>query len=388
MLINNVHIIGDEKNARQIECDGSIIKNVYSGLNNFTERTGEIKLDFSNAIAFPGLINSHDHLEFNLFPKLRSRFYADYVEWGNDIHDQYKDRIERIKKIPYELRFKWGLYKNLLCGITTVVHHGSGAVFHFRDLPDVYTNYNYLHSIRLEKKWKIKLNFNSSSFPFVIHIGEGINRKSASETNELIRWNIFRKKLIGVHGISMNEKQSKKFQALVWCPDSNLFLYDKTADIQKLKRQTKILFGTDSTLSSDWNIWNHVRLARRLNYLNNEELYNSLTETAAVEWQLDSAGKIFPNGKADIVVAKEKSGDHWENFYSINPEDILLITKNGKIVFIDKELQNSQPVINEKDFDLVSLNSVRKYVTKGICDLMFSIKKYIPEYNFPVQPVN
>ncbi len=388
MLINNVHITGNEKGASQIEVEGSIIKNVYLGQNTFIERAGEIKLDFTNAIAFPGLINSHDHLEFNLFPKLRNRFYTDYVEWGNDIHDRYKDQIERIKKIPYELKFKWGLYKNLLCGITAVVHHGNGAVFHFRDLPDVYKSYNYLHSIRLEKKWKLKLNIIFNSLPFVIHIGEGTNNESYLETDELIKWNIFRKKLIGIHAISLNEKQSMNFKAVIWCPDSNLFLYNKTADIQTLKKQTKILFGTDSTLTSDWNLWDHLRAARKLNHLNDDELYKSLTETASEIWQLSSAGELSANKLADIVVAKEKSGDLWENFYSINPEDILLITKNGKIIFMDEELQNKQPVINEKKFDLVNINSAGKYITKGINDLMLSIKKYIPEYNFPVKSVN
>lgn len=387
ILINNVRNAENYNDVSQIEIENSVIKNVCYGLNNFIENTGAIKLDFSNALAFPGLINSHDHLEFNLFPKLGSRFYKNYVEWGDDIHSLFQDKIERVKKIPYELRFKWGLYKNLICGVATVVHHGNGAVFNFRHLPVVYTGFNYLHSIRLEKKWKIKLNTFFNDLPVAVHIGEGIDNESEREIDKLINWNIFRKKLVGVHAISLKERQCRNFRAIVWCPDSNLFLYNQTADIQTLKKQTKILFGTDSALSADWNIWNQLRLARKLNLLTDEELYNSLTETASDIWRLNLAGKISTNKKADIVVAKKKSDYYWKSFYSINPEDILLIIKNGEIVFIDEELQNEQRAITEKDFDLVSINSVRKYITAGICNLMLSIQNYIPEYNFPVKPV-
>ena len=42
---------------------------------------------------FPGLINSHDHLDFNLFPQTGNRIYNNYTEWGRDIHEQNKEAI-------------------------------------------------------------------------------------------------------------------------------------------------------------------------------------------------------------------------------------------------------------------------------------------------------
>jgi cytosine/adenosine deaminase-related metal-dependent hydrolase len=36
-------------------------------------------LDLNGALAFPGLINSHDHLDFNLFPPLANRIYNNYT---------------------------------------------------------------------------------------------------------------------------------------------------------------------------------------------------------------------------------------------------------------------------------------------------------------------
>jgi len=86
-----------------------------------------------------------------------------------------------------------------------------------------------------------------------------------------------REKNYCVHGISLDKVNCQKFAALVWCPDSNLFLYNKTSNIEEVKNGTEILFGSDSTVSSDWNFWKHIRFARNLGYLSNNELYESLS---------------------------------------------------------------------------------------------------------------
>ncbi|HVW16604.1 MAG TPA: hypothetical protein VHB54_22430, partial [Mucilaginibacter sp.] len=53
--------------------------------------TGErFTLDLEGTVIFPGLINSHDHLDFNLFPALGDRRYQNYTEWGEYIHKYYK----------------------------------------------------------------------------------------------------------------------------------------------------------------------------------------------------------------------------------------------------------------------------------------------------------
>ncbi|MCX6170766.1 MAG: amidohydrolase family protein [Ignavibacteriales bacterium] len=385
MILNNVYIIGKETNPSSIEITGSKIISIDSIKTKNGDQKNRIVINFDDAIAFPGLINSHDHLEFSLFPKLGNRIYNDYVEWGKDIHSVDNEKIKEVLKVPYELKYKWGLYKNLICGVTNVAHHGNGPANSYGNLPGLIKKYNYLHSIRLEKYWFYKLNLLFNGKPFVIHLGEGTNVESFNEINKLINKNVFKKKIIAVHGISMNETQSREFKALVWCPDSNIILYDKTATIDKLKINTKILFGTDSPLSADWNLWNHLRLARKMNCLGDEELYNSLTRTTAEIWNIKSYGSISINNSADIVVSKRKHKNGWDSFYDTNPEDILLILKHGLIVFIDKNLADQHRLLIENKFDLIIINSVQKYITKGIRELKESINKFLPEYQFPFE---
>ncbi len=360
MLLTNLELLESAGSQwLKIESGKFTSSSIWSGDKAYSE---EDKIEFENAIAFPGLINSHDHLEFNLFPKLGNKRYKDYVEWGEDIHRVNKDEIERIKKIPRDERIAHGIHKNILNGVTTVVDHGSYSV-QKNYLIDVFTQYNYLHSIRLEKNWKAKLLLTLNKKPFVIHIGEGTNDEAYSEINELIRWNIFHRKIIGVHAIMMDEKQAAHFKAVVWCPDSNNFLYGKTSCVDKLKRKTNILFGTDSTVSAGWNLWDHLRLARSTNLLTDQELYNSLTSSPAKIWNLKRRGAIAKDFDADIVIAEKKSDNFFNSFFSIDPKDILMIIKSGDIILFDERLLNKiGNRINLPDYARVEQDKAIKFL--------------------------
>jgi cytosine/adenosine deaminase-related metal-dependent hydrolase len=340
-------------------------------------------LNFEDAIVFPGVINSHDHLDFNLFPQLGNKKYNNYIEWGEDIHKQNKATIDKVLKVPKELRMQWGMYKNLLNGITTVVNHGP-KVDVKSDILSVWQDCNVLHSVQLEKKWKLKLNnLFAGRQPFAIHIGEGTDVKTHEEINKLLKWNLFKRTLIGIHAIAMDETQAKGFKAIVWCPDSNYFLIGETAHIAQLKNKTNIVFGTDSSVSASWNIWEHLRLARQQNMVTDKELFEMLNVTPAKIWPIKDKGILEKNCFADIVIARNKAGLTPMNaFYSLNPEDILFVMHKGEIRLFDESLLRQ---LNEpKGFCKVKIKGNTKYVYGDIAGLISSIKEYYPEASFPI----
>ena len=381
MILKNLNIVGKDKSKYDIRINDNIISDTdRSGISNVTEN--EFAIDLKDCIVFPGLINSHDHLEFNLYPRLGHRKYNDYVDWGNDIHIKDKKFIDSVESVPVELRMKYGVIKNMISGVTAVSHHGKYNTVLDNSLVTIIRIGTCFHSVKQGGKWKIKLNLPVNREPYVIHIGEGINSGSTEEINELIRWNLFNRKLIGIHGIAMTEEQSKKFAALIWCPDSNLFLFDKTADIRSLKNNTEILFGTDSTLTAAGNIFENLRTARKMNYLSDEELFHSVTETAADAWGLIDYGRISKGYKADVVVALKKSEDLYQSFYDTNPEDILLILKDGKIILFDESLKADLNNIfgYTKKFPEISFKGKLKYECYGVKEIAGQIKKYISDF--------
>lgn len=361
-VINHLHIVDSKDNISvNLKIENGKISKVSS---NTIEIDNEMLfLNMDQALVFPAIVNSHDHLDFNLFPEIGSpKKYQDYLEWARNIQSNHQTEIQKILKIPLDKRIKYGLYKNFFSGITHVINHDHYYPAYKNELVNVFNSCYNLHSVGFEKFWKAKLNFRKPYLPAVIHIGEGTGHYASREIDTLIKWNCFNRKIIGVHGIAMNTNQAKHFEALVWCPDSNLRLYNQTADIETLKKAVPILFGTDSTLSAHWNFWQQLRKARELQKLNDLELYHSLTKTAKKIWGLQTADKVEESQSADIVVAKKKKKNKWDAFYAIDPEDILLIIKNGDLNYFDNSLL---PQIKESmlaSFDKVKFNNHIKYV--------------------------
>ena len=372
MILKNLHIVGSNNSIQDITVRGEDIECIGSSYSNDVNT-----IDLKGCIAFPGLINSHDHLEYNLYPRLGHKIYSDYVEWGKDIHIKDKNIIDLIESVHIDLRMKYGVIKNLISGVTAVAHHGSSNSVLNNSPVAIINNGTCIHSVKLGGKWKVKINLPKNREPFIIHIGEGTNSKSSEEINELIRWNLFNRKLIGIHGIAMTEEQSKKFAALIWCPDSNLFLFGKTADITLLKYCTNILFGTDSTLTADWNIFENLRVARNLNLLSDEELFFSVTQIAAQVWGMKDYGRISEGYKADIVISRQNSGNIYDSFYNTNPRDILLILKKGKIILFDHSLKDAlSDEIIQNNFEEINVNGKVKLTEYHITETLIGLKKF------------
>jgi cytosine/adenosine deaminase-related metal-dependent hydrolase len=387
MILKGVNIVGQDDEIKTISIDGSTIRHVSPEQSAVTAGPGETIIEFDRALAFPGLINSHDHLDFDLFPLMGNRVYLNYIEWGSDIQATNKEAIDSILRIPKQLRFRWGVYKNLLAGVTTVVNHGKKMVANDHWI-DVFQHCQSLHSVDREKNWRLKLNrLYRQKEPVVIHIGEGTDPLAGIEINRLLRWNLFNRDIIGIHGVAMNEKQASLLKALVWCPASNHFLLKKTAAIDFLKHRTTVLFGTDSTLTAPWNIWEQLRLARSESMMSDEELFNSLTISAAGIWRLPDRAGLTEDKRADIVVARGSDNENkWNRFYELNPEDLLLVVHCGNIRLFDKILfdQLKKEASLEARFSKIYINGSEKYVEGDVSSLVREIRRYNADTPFPI----
>src|ERR1700754_4578557 len=60
--------------------------------------------DFSGHFLYPGLINAHDHLEMNLYPRLGTPPYNNYTEWSKDIYKPGESPLKEIEKTDIQHR--------------------------------------------------------------------------------------------------------------------------------------------------------------------------------------------------------------------------------------------------------------------------------------------
>jgi cytosine/adenosine deaminase-related metal-dependent hydrolase len=383
VLLNNLIIVNDSRPVN-IVITGSKIMAIETG--NTGNKNDQSHIHFTDAIAIPGLINSHDHLDFNCFSVIGEKKFRNYTEWGKHIHESSKEPINAILKIPKYFRASWGMYKNLLAGVTTVVNHGAYLKI-ANPLINIYQEPQNLHSVHFEKNWKWKLNNPLlKNKDCVIHTGEGIDELSSDEIDELIKYNLLKRNIIGIHGVAMNPAQAENFKGLVWCPESNRVLLNKQADVGQLKSRTRLVFGTDSTLTGSWNIWHHLRFARSLQQTTDSELFSLVTSSPARLWNMNS-GELQANKDADIVIVGNKNRyPIWDGVFQTNPEDILMVIHKGHIRMFDKSLisQINRLPVRLSKFSQISIQGIVKLVEGDLPDLMAAIKSYNPHITFPI----
>ena len=272
-------------------------------------------------IAFPGLINSHDHLEFNCYAPTGKPPYRDFLEWSRDVQAQTQ-AIAAVETISPATRRKFGLLKNLLWGVTAVADHGG------KPMPDsplqILARYAAPHSPELAGRFSL-LGLGT----VVAHMAEGVSPESRERALAFLDRNWLKRPIAAVHGVSLEQQDFARLAALIWCPASNDFLFGRTADVGHAA--CPILFGTDSTLSAPGTLWDHLRLVRGL--LPDAEILAALTDRAARFWNIRNDG---------LVLARRKAHDLWDSFFTLTPDDILLVRRGGTTLLQDASLGRPQ----------------------------------------------
>jgi len=303
-------------------------------------------------IAFPGLINAHDHLAFNCYPPTGKPPYHDFLEWSRDVQAE-RGLIETVEAVPRAVRVQFGLLKNLLWGVTAVADHGGDE--HSGNGPiAVLPPYTDLHSPELEtrRKWLKGVG------PVVLHLAEGTTPESRQRALSFLKGNLLRRRVVGVHGVSLEAGDFGRLSAFVWCPASNLFLFGRTADAAAAAERTELLLGTDSTLSAPGTLWDHLRQARGA--MPDDDLFAALTARAERFWRIGR--------RNDFVVARRRMSTIWDAFFAVTPGDILLVVRGGRAVLIDAALTASKPF--SEGFFPLDWDGSRKFVRMNLPEMV------------------
>lgn len=377
MILHDVCLHGAAE-RKHIHITNGIIRAITTRREMLDSLQNEERLELDGALALPGFINSHDHLDFNLFPQLGNRVYTNYTEWGRDIHQSDAAIVAAVKKIPLSLRIQWGLYKNLLNGFTTVVNHGE-YLQTGNELVNVFQDCYSLHSPAFEKNWVLKLNHPlRNRKPFVMHIGEGTDEAAGSEIDNVIRSNFFTRRIIAVHAVAMNKEQAASFAAITWCPASNFFLLGKTASVELLKQGVKIIFGTDSTLTSSWCAGNHFRTALDTGMVDEGELLNMLTDIPAQIWGLENRGRVEEGMRADLLIMESSN-----TVFKGMPAGLLLVINGGEIRLLAENIHQLKQLPETENFERLVIGGKTILVKPGIIKLAKEILPFYPAAEIP-----
>jgi hypothetical protein len=294
----------------------------------------------------PGLINAHDHLHRNHYGRLGAPPYANAYEWADDIQKRFAAEIARGRTMPRRQSLLRGAWKNLLAGVTHVVHHDSWEPDFENDFP--------INVVRLANADSLGMSADfvlPRGAPFALHVAEGIDQAAADEVRTLADRGLLSRDLIAVHVVGPGADGVARLRAsgcaVVWCPTSNRFLFGSTMPETLLADGMDVLLGTDSLLTCDGTLLDELRAI--CGVISDARLLDAVGPLAAR--RLGIAEPALTIGASANLVAFRRP------VLNAQLKDVALVMTSGVLRVLDPE-----HVPNVESGQIIEWNGVRRWI--------------------------
>jgi cytosine/adenosine deaminase-related metal-dependent hydrolase len=331
-------------------------------------------LDLQDCMILPGLINAHDHLELNLFPKLGSGPYPNASAWAKDIYRPHEQPVKQHLEVPKPLRLRWGGIKNLISGVTTVAHHNAfDEVFLDPHYPvRVVKRYGWAHSLQFSPNWETRFRSTPADFPFVIHAAEGTDEAASREVQILAEAGVLTNLTVLVHGVGISCSDVRLLRdtnaSLVWCPTSNHFTLKRSLEAAVLNSSIPIALGSDSAMTADGDLLDELRVAR--GSVDPHRLYRMVTCEPARMFRLPAGfGRICNGGPADLLVMKDGGRTPAMTLLENYPE---LVIVRGRVQLVSAEYARLCPASILKTLEPLEVEGRGRYLVSGHISSLFN----------------
>ncbi len=316
---------------------------------NLKIATGARRLDLQGCLILPGLINAHDHLEFNLFPRMGHGPYRNAGEWGRDIYRPDRPPILNHLRISLATRLCFGAIKNLLSGVTTVCHHNPyHSSFSKNFLVHVPKSLGWAHSLEFSPDLTERFRETPSDWPFVVHLGEAIDGVGHLEIGRLERLGALTSRTVLVHAVALGRRGLRivreKGASIVWCPSSNVFILGRTLQRDVLNSGIPVALGTDSALSGTGDLLEEIRFAHRVSGISAWRLYDMVTCGAALVMRLHRGeGTLAEGGVADLLVVKDSGLTPASTLFQLSAREMEMVVVGGRVKLASPQRLDSLP---------------------------------------------
>jgi len=356
------------------------------------EAVGATIVDTDGAVIAPGLIDTHNHILFDIFDDddwLPSMTYSNHDQWPNepryaamlDVKQCLADAsqgkpdwcpaaYDGAGSLLCEMD-KWGELKGLVAGTTSIVGLPGtgracyGSLSRSVDSPQNDLDGDHIQTSALFPPSKSSADGVCANFAdgdtdaYLIHCGEGVDDKAYDEFAKLGSLTttpmcLYAPQTVITHGTAFGPDEFAAMAAhgmkLTWSPASNIALYGETTDIPAaLSADLLITLAPDWSMGGSQNILDELRFAAAWDdehfndALRPRDLVMMTTENAAFALALDDRlGTLAPGMLADIAVFRGV-GDPYEAIVGSTPASVVLVMVGGKVLYGDVALEPAAP---------------------------------------------
>ncbi len=342
----------------RVYIDAGVIREVRPASAPAPAAFADAKLLRTRGTIYPGLIELHNHLSYNVIPLWRvPREFDNRGQWQD--HPEKRRLVSQPMQvlasladtIPAVVRYVEA--KCLVAGVTTsqgiTLSSAPGIRRHYRgivrnveqtDDPALPESGSRIADVTDAAPFLERLKRAKS---YLLHLSEGKDPKSREHFQRLRigdgTWAIT-DALLGIHGTGLQGEDFDVFAAnggsLVWSPLSNLLLYRKTTDVARAKAAgVRIALGSDWSPSGSKNLLGELKVAMAYSAATGgvftaRELVEMVTRNPAQMLKWDGAlGSIEAGKRADLLVLDGKTGDPYEQLVRATEPDVGLVVING-----------------------------------------------------------
>jgi len=348
----------------RIYIDGARIVAVQSARAKPPPGFAGIKPIKTGGTIFPGMIELHNHLSYNVLPLWNvPKQYTNRGQWGG--HADYRKLISGPMNVVgktdglIQAVVRWVETKCLVGGVTTsqgvALYSNSGAKRYYRglirnveetndpDLPEASTRIGDVAAKKATKFLDELERFEKSGRKKILHLAEGIDKRANDHFRALKitsrTWAI-NESLIGIHATGLKGRNFATLRSrggsIVWSPLSNLLLYGGTTDIKRaLKEGVPVALGSDWAPSGSKNLLMELKVAKAWSDreqigLSDFDIVSMATRVPAemIGWERE-LGTIEPGKRADFVVIDDKDPNPCSRLIDARESSIVLVVVNG-----------------------------------------------------------
>lgn len=273
-------------------------------------------IDLEGMLILPALVNPHDHLELNHYPRTRFRErYDNAHQWGEDVNVRLQSEpFASLKAYPLRDRLLIGAIKNLLSGVTTVIQHGTPHRELFaRDFPvRVVRRYGWAHSLHFSTPQQIRRSYQQTPADacWFIHLAEGTDSIARAEYQCLRQLGCVQPNTVLIHGVGLSHEalladaqHGTGIRALITCPTTNRYLLGSTLSPALIQQSAvPILIGSDSRLTADGDLLDEITAWSTITGADYWHLLASSAENTTRTLGIAQVGTLTVGSPADLLI--------------------------------------------------------------------------------------